>query len=114
MSDTIHIDPDELWRCFCLHNVRAGAVTNPFHMNYYNFLSLIHSCREDFPRHAKLSDGQLGVIFRSVAYETPAEMNRKKSMRQRINETTLQHNTQDTRRSQTHGTLYILSNIISL
>ena len=85
---TIHIDPDVLWRKFCTHNVHAGAVSDPFVMNYYNFLNMIHSC--ELPRKAKLklSDGQLGVIFRSVAYASPLDSRKQKSMRTRIYEAT--------------------------
>ena len=100
-SMTIRIDPDMLWRCFCLHNVHSGAVTNPFHMNYYNFLSLLQ--KVDLPKSARLSNAQLGVIFRSVAYQTTAEIRKHKSMRTRIYEQSCNHKGNDVKRTSTHG-----------
>ena len=108
-STLIHIDPDMLWRCFAVHNIRSGAVTDPFHMNYYNFLSLLHNCElDEKARHARLNDGQLGVIFRSVAYPDKSSKSQRfaKSMRTRIYEKTFKHavnSVQDFRRAQTHG-----------
>lgn len=100
-TTTVHIDPDMLWRCFALHNIQSGAVTDPFHMNYYNFLSLLHECQ--LPRYAKLTDGQISVIFRSVAYNTPDEIRKQKSMRTRIYESNYLHRTTDRKRTTTIG-----------
>ena len=99
----VQIDPDRLWRVFCGCNIHAGAVTDPFHMNYYNFLALIRSCNLPLSAERKLSNGQLGVFFRSVAYASREELMSGKCMRARIFEATRTHKGLDSQREQTHG-----------
>ena len=99
----IQIDPDRLWRVFCACNIHAGAVSDPFHMNYYNFLALINSCDLSDSVRRKLTNGQLGVIFRSVAYASKEELISGKCIRTRIYEASMTHKGLDSRREQTHG-----------
>ena len=99
----IQIDPDRLWRIFCACNIHAGAVSDPFHMNYYNFLALIYSCNLSASARRKLTNGQLGVIFRSVAYPSKDELIAGKCIRTRIFEAVMTHKGLDSRREQTHG-----------
>ena len=72
-------------------------------MNYYNFLALINSCDLPVLARRKLTNGQLGVIFRSVAYPSREELMASKCIRTRIFEAVMTHKGLDSRREQTHG-----------